>query len=123
MKRLGPRLRGDDIFYFFSLQPAELERPGGNDLVFLQQAAAHAVAGRIAPVERLEAAEAAGGARVEGQDRVADDDEAPAQGTDRRIERDPVSRASPGRERHDLVAVVLDARRVAAQALHRLEEP
>ena len=41
----------------------------------------------------------------------------------RRVERDPVRGARPGRERHDLVAVVLHARRIAAQALHRLEEP
>src|SRR5258705_8308182 len=106
-----------------ALQAGQFERPARHQLVLLQQAAAHAVAGAIAPQERLEAAEAARGARVEGKDRVADDDEAPAQRADRRIERDPVRRARSRRERHDLVAVVLHPRRGAPHAHHHPSTP
>src|SRR5581483_6915230 len=51
------------------------------------------------------------------------DDEAAAQRADGGIHRGPVRRARARGERLDLVAVVLDARGVAAQAQHRLEEP
>src|SRR3954470_8721412 len=122
-RRLPPGSSAPVIQRLGALQAGQFERPARHQLVLLQQAAAHAVAGGIAPVKRLKAAEAARGAGVEGKDGVADDDEAAPQRADRGIERDPVRRARAGRERLDLVAVVLHPRRGTAKALHRLEEP
>jgi hypothetical protein len=74
-------------------------------------------------LDAFEAAITSGRTCIEREDRVVDDDEASAQRADRRVERRPVRGKRARRERNDLIAVVLHADRIAAQALHRLEEP
>src|SRR2546429_4286538 len=101
----------------------ELERPGRNDLVFFHHGAAHAVAALVALLDALEAAVTAGGVGVEREDRIAREHEASAQCAERRARRRPVRRARAGRERLDLVAVLVQRRAIAAHAQHALEAP
>src|SRR6267378_1320062 len=105
------------------LGEGEIERPGGEDLVFLEQCTAHRVAARVALLQAFEAAVPAGGAGIERQDRVAGEDEAAAQRAERGMGRAPVRRARARRERLDVVAVLVHARRVAAQPQDGLEKP
>src|SRR6267378_2120359 len=105
------------------LGEGELERPGGEDLVFLDQCTAHRVTARVALLQAFEAAVPAGGACIERQDRVAGEDEAAAQRAERGMGRAPVRRARARRERLDVVAVLVHARRVAAQPQDGLEKP
>src|SRR3954471_14535341 len=106
-----------------SVDRRQLDRPRRDDLVLLEQRAAHRIMGGVALLDAFEAAVAAGGARIRRQDGVARKDKAPAQRADRRIARGPVRRARAGRERLDVVAVVVHARRLATHALHCLEDP
>src|SRR5262245_18217705 len=101
----------------------ELDRPRRNHLVLLEQRAAHRVVRVVALLDAFEAAVAPGRAGVLRQDGVAGKHEAPAQRADRRIAGSPVRRARAVGQRLDVVAVVVHARRVAAQALYRLEQP
>src|SRR6267143_4504954 len=105
------------------LGQGEIERPGGEDLVFLEQCTAHGIAARVALLQAFEAAVPAAGACIERQDRVAGEDEAAAQRAERGMGRAPVRRARARRERLDVVAVLVHARRVAAQPQDGLEKP
>src|SRR5207302_10446516 len=105
------------------LGEGEIERPGGEDLVFLEQCTAHRVAARVALLQTFEAAVPAVGAGIERQDRVAGEDEAAAQRAERGMGRAPVRRARARRERLDVVAVLVYPRGVAAQPQDRLEQP
>src|SRR6267143_2315303 len=105
------------------LGQGEIERPGGEDLVFLEQCTAHRVAARVALLQAFEAAVPAGGACIERQDRVAGEDEAAAQRAERGMGRAPVRRARARRERLDVVAVLVYPCRLAAQPQDGLEEP
>src|SRR5712692_400769 len=105
------------------LEHCELERPGRDHLVLVEQRAAHRIAIFIFSFKAFKTTIASGGAGIGREDGVAAEDEAPAQRADRRVARSPVGRARERRERLDLVAVVLHARRVAAQPQHGLEQP
>src|SRR2546426_6915016 len=104
-------LRRDELFLQLPdvvdrhlLGQGEIERPGGEDLVFLEQCTAHRVAARVALLQAFEAAVPAGGAGIERQDRVAGEDEAAAQRAERGVGRAPVRRARARGERLDVVA-------------------
>lgn len=111
------------VMAFIALERAQVDGPGRDDLVLVEKRAASSIAPRIALLDALEAAVAAARAGVEGQDRVARDDEAPAQRADGGVGARPVRRARACGEGLDLVAVVRDAGRVAPQAQDGLEQP
>src|SRR5207248_145166 len=101
----------------------ELQRPGRDDLVLLHHRAAHAVAALVALLEALEAAVTRGGIGVERKDGVARENEPSTQRAKRRADGCTVRRACAGRERLDLVAVVLQRRALATHAQHAFEVP
>src|SRR5258708_13054868 len=106
-----------------SCDQRQFQRPAGDHFVLVEQAPACGVVLFIFFLQALETTIAPGGARVKRKDGVAGEHEAAAQRADRRVARGPVGRARAVRERLDLVAVVGDPRRIAAQAQHRLEAP
>src|SRR3954466_9870885 len=79
-----------------SVDRRQLDRPRRDDLVLLEQRAAHRIMCAVALLDAFKAAIAAGGARIRRQEGVARKHEAPAQRADRRIARGPVRRARAG---------------------------
>src|SRR3954467_7417771 len=106
-----------------SVDRCQLDRPRRDDLVLLEQRAAHGIMSVVALLDAFEAAVAPGRAGVRRQDGVGGEDEAPAQRADGGVAGAPVRRACAGGERLDVVAVVVHARRLATHALHCPEDP